>query len=238
MQVVLYFDVNELTITEFTSTNGLIYNCCPNGNVLTFSRWGNYGLFVFDSENITYTKIYSAMFNKYIEATDKTGVFVQIVNHSDSVIGYVYYHYETGILYDTFTDLDDTFVKFTCSTDESVVALYYNRETETLSAKDPFAYDITLVNATTIDESSFEEESISSEYIGQEVEIMMIVPDGHYPQRFEVLTLDSNGDEKWITLNCNGGMRGMTTFSCEFVLEESYIVNNSISIRYNSFMQM
>ena len=150
----------------------------------------------------------------------------------------ILYSNENVSLYDTFTELEDGIFEITSSSDATLSSLYYDSKTQTISEKDPFAYDITLVNATTIDESSFEEESISSEYIGQEVELFITVPMGHYPSQFEVLTLDSNGNETWTSFDCNGGMNGMTRFNCKFVLEESLIINNTLTIRYNNFTSL
>jgi len=150
----------------------------------------------------------------------------------------ILYSSENVYLYDTFTELEDGIFEITSSSDTTLSSLYYDSETQTISAENPFVYDIALVNATTIDECSFEIETISSTYIGKEVEFAITVPSGHYPQGFEVLTLDAEGNETWTSFSANGGMNGMTIFNCKFTLEESHIINNTITIRYTRYMQM
>ncbi|MBR2909102.1 MAG: hypothetical protein IKC11_01995, partial [Clostridia bacterium] len=138
-----------------------------------------------------------------------------------------------------YEELDNgVLVTMFCQEDGNTYYFFYNYETQTISELDEPIRNILLVNATTIDESSFEEESISSLYIGQEVELFITVPMGHYPSHFEVLTLDAEGNEVWTSFDCNGGMNGMTRFNCKFVLEESLIINNTLTIRYNNFTSL
>lgn len=149
-----------------------------------------------------------------------------------------------GLYYSISEDVSldgSNFVKITLDENNSFTVtedMCFNGSLQLFLIVEGEPYMISLINATTIDESSFEEESISSIYIGQEVELFITVPMGHYPSHFQVLTLDSNGNETWKSFDCNGGMNGMTRFNCSFVLEESLIINNTLTIRYNHFTSL
>lgn len=92
MQAVLYFDVKNLTITKFDSSNCLTYFVCQNGNILAYSSYANSGLYLFDVTNEIYVKLADGVVSKCTESLSDSGVYVEF----EYGLNTIFYSYSTG----------------------------------------------------------------------------------------------------------------------------------------------